>query len=73
MKGIFNGVFNCTHCNFSPNRQNYQFLKKEVNFSLREKNRSTYSLNRCFLDILDWEASNEQIRYLTNIIIISFL
>ena len=48
MKGIFNGVFNCTHCNFSPNRQNYQFLKKEVNFSLREKNRSTYSLNRCF-------------------------
>ena len=39
MKGIFNGVFNCTHCNFSPNRQNYQFLKKEVNFSLREKNR----------------------------------
>ena len=39
MKGIFNGVLNCTHCNFSPNRQNYGFLKKEVNFSLREKNR----------------------------------
>ena len=65
MKGIFNGVLNCTHCNFSPNRQNYGFLKKEVNFSLREKNRSTYSLNRCFLYIQDWEASNAQIRYIS--------
>lgn len=65
MKGIFNGVLNCTHCNFSFNRQNYQFLKKELNFSLREKNRSTYSLNRCFKVTTDWEASNEQIRYIS--------
>ena len=25
MKGIFNGVLNCTHCSFSLNRQNYGF------------------------------------------------
>ena len=41
MKGIFYGVLNCTHCNFSLNRQNYKFLKKEINFSLREKETPT--------------------------------
>ena len=28
MKGIFNGVLNCTHCNFSLNRQNNKFQQK---------------------------------------------
>lgn len=41
MKGIFYGVLNCTHCSFSLNRQNYRFLKKEINFSLREKETPT--------------------------------
>lgn len=61
MKGIFNGVLNCTHCNFSLNRQNYRFLKKEITFSLREK-RDTYSTkNRCLSHHnLDWETSNGQ-------------
>ena len=61
MKGIFYGVLNCTHCNFSLNRQNYRFLKKEINFSLREKETPTQlRIGVSTVLKMGWETSNGQ-------------